>query len=243
MILRALKRLLHKIESWNKRIPVSWPSFIDEIGPENLQAMTGLILNAGAGDRSIQPFVKGKVINQDIAEGLHNRDIHIYSPLHQIPVDNDHFDYVFCNAVLEHVINPDEVVREFVRVLKPGGKLYLCIPFLQPEHLDPTDFQRYTKDGLRHLVEKHGLTVRKVEPVHNVYVTLAWIVGNWLSSRRSFAYWLLRQILYPILRYKSRTSRTVVESIASGYRVLAEKPLEPCPRPASELAGTSRESA
>src|SRR5262249_40311586 len=153
-VLRALKSVLRKIESFNKRTPVRWPPFADEVGQENLQAMTGRVLNAGAGDRSLQPFVKGTVVNQDIAEGLHNRDIHIYSPLHSIPVEDEHFDYIFCNAVLEHVINPDEVVAEFVRVLKPGGTLYLCVPFLQPEHLDPTDFQRYTKDGLRHLVEK-----------------------------------------------------------------------------------------
>jgi len=220
----VLSRVRRWLWSLNSTRPVCWPPLAEDVGKEYLEGMTGLILNAGAGDRPLQPLVKGTVINQDLAEGMHNRDIHIYAPLHQIPVADAHFDYIFCNAVLEHVPNPDEIVTEFVRVLKSGGRLYLCIPFMQPEHLDPTDFQRYTKDGLCLLVERHGLKVEKVEPVHNVYATLGWIVHNWLMSRRCLSYWLLRQLLYPILRYKSRTSKTIVSSIASAYRVLAVRP-------------------
>jgi ubiquinone/menaquinone biosynthesis C-methylase UbiE len=224
----VLKRAFRWLKSLNRAAPMCWPELVDEIGADNLREMDGVVLNAGAGRRPLQPFVRGKVVNQDIAEGLRNRDIDIYSPLHQIPVGDGHFDYIFCNAVLEHVINPEEVLAEFVRVLKPGGKLYLAVPFMQPEHLDPTDFQRYTKDGLRNLVEKHGLRVRKVEPLPlNVYITLAWVVAEWLGSREYISYWLLRQVLYPVLRYKQRRARLVVDSIASGYRVLAEKPRGP----------------
>ncbi len=205
------------------RPPVAvWPSLEDEIG-EYKTYFKGKMLNAGAGLRDLSSPVDGELVNQDIPHSLHNGNIHIYSPIHDIPVADGHFDGVICNAVLEHVANPVEVVREIHRVLKPGGYLYLVVPFLQPEHLDPTDFQRYTKDGLRKLVTDEGFEVVKLEGVHSVYTTLAWIVESWLQSHDSLSYRLMRLIFYPILRYKTRTSRTYVDSIASAYRVLARK--------------------
>jgi glycosyltransferase involved in cell wall biosynthesis len=206
------------------RRPASyWPCLEEEVG-EYKRYFKGNVLNAGAGCRDLSTIVEGELTNQDIPHGNHNANIHIFSPIHEIPVDDDHFDSVFCNAVLEHVANPTEVVEEIYRVLKPGGYLYLCIPFLQPEHLDPTDFQRYTKDGLRKLVTDQGFEVVKVEGVHTVYHTLGWIVEEWLESNHSISYRILRRILYPILRYKTRTSKAYVDSLASAYRILARKP-------------------
>lgn len=205
-----------------RRPAVIWPPLEQEIG-DYKRYFKGKVLNAGAGLRDLSSIVDGELINQDIPDGLHNGKIHIFSPLHLIPVEHDHFDSVICNAVLEHVANPVEVVREIHRVLKPGGYLYLVIPFLQPEHLDPTDFQRYTKDGLRKLVADQGFEVVKIEGVHSVYTTLGWIVEEWLESRNTLSYRMLRMILYPILRYKTRTSKVYVDSLASAYRVLARK--------------------
>ena len=173
---------------------VSVPTLDDEIG-EYKRYLKGKVLNAGAGCRDISGIVDGELVNQDIPHGLHNANIHIYSPIHSIPVDDDHFDSVFCNAVLEHVANPVEVVEEMFRVLKPGGYLYLCIPFMQPEHLDPTDFQRYTKDGLKKLVTDQGFEVEKIEGVHSVYMTLAWIVELWLRSNDTLSYRMLRDLV------------------------------------------------
>jgi SAM-dependent methyltransferase len=218
-----LRSLLH---SPPPEPPVVWPSLQDEL-KDYLHYFTGKVLNAGAGNRDLARWIPGELVNQDIAEGLHNGNIDIYSPLHRIPRPDGYFDAVICNAVLEHVRNPEEVVQEFHRVLKRGGYLYLCIPFMQPEHLDPTDFQRYTKDGLRTLVEKHGFAVERIKGVHNVYHTLAWIVHEWLSSSSCWRYRLLRRILYPWLRYQTKHSAVYVDSIASAYRVLARKTFDP----------------
>lgn len=202
--------------------PLVWPALEEELA-DYRQYFRGRVLNAGAGNRDLAAFVPGELVNQDIAEGLHNGHIHIFSPLHRVPRQGEYFDAIICNAVLEHVRNADEVIEEFHRVLKAGGYLYLCIPFMQPEHLDPTDFQRYTKDGLRALVQKHGFEAVIVEGVHSVYHTLAWIVHEWLSSSNCLSYRLLRRVLYPVLRYKARHSHFHVDSIASAYRVLARK--------------------
>jgi ubiquinone/menaquinone biosynthesis C-methylase UbiE len=199
-----------------------WPTLEEELG-DYRQYLKGKVLNAGAGDRDLSPFVDGELFNQDLPHGWHNENIQIHSPLHEIPVEDEFFDVVFCNAVLEHVENPVEIVEEFRRVLKKGGHLYLCVPFMQPEHLDPGDFQRYTQDGLKKLVTDRGFDVLRAEGVHNVYHTLAWVTNDWLRSRRTVPYILLRLVLNPLLKFMCKHSKAYVHTIASGYRVLALK--------------------
>jgi hypothetical protein len=59
--------------------------------------------------------------------------------------------------------------------------------------------------------------------VHSVYVTLAWIVRDWLGPKRSISARALRGVLYPVLRHKCRTSTEHVHSLASAYRVIATR--------------------
>jgi SAM-dependent methyltransferase len=185
----------------------------------------GNVLNAGAGNRDLRPLVQGKLYNQDIPAGLHSANIDIYSPLHKIPVADGFFDCIVCNAVLEHVENPEAVLKEFQRVCKPGGHLYLGVPFMQPEHLDPTDFQRYTLDGLKRLVRQHGFEVLRGEGVHSVYSTLGWIWLEWLNSANTFEHFLFKCLLFPYLKRRIRSQRLHVHTVASAYRVLARKPV------------------
>ncbi len=45
-----------------------------------------------------------------------------------LPFDDATFDVVYSNSVLEHTANPIQVLREALRVLKPGGTLYVEVP-------------------------------------------------------------------------------------------------------------------
>jgi ubiquinone/menaquinone biosynthesis C-methylase UbiE len=44
------------------------------------------------------------------------------------------FDAIICISVLEHVFEYDKAINEIERVLKPGGKLLLTVPFGFPHH-------------------------------------------------------------------------------------------------------------
>ena len=48
--------------------------------------------------------------------------------LHDIPFDENSFDVIFCNHVLEHVEDDLQCIREMYRVLKPGGWAILQSP-------------------------------------------------------------------------------------------------------------------
>jgi SAM-dependent methyltransferase len=54
--------------------------------------------------------------------------------IHQIPFEDNHFDVVLCNHVLEHVRDDIQALSEIRRVLKPGGFAILQVPFFAPLH-------------------------------------------------------------------------------------------------------------
>jgi SAM-dependent methyltransferase len=79
----------------------------------------------------------------------------------QVPWPDASADCVICTEVLEHLPDPAACVREAERLLRPGGVFLCSVPFLFPVHPDPEDMQRYTADGLRHLLRAFaGVEVR-----------------------------------------------------------------------------------
>jgi SAM-dependent methyltransferase len=75
------------------------------------------------------------------------------------PFPEGKFDSVLCNQVLEHVFTPDAFLSEIYRVLKPGGRVLLTVPFIWDEHEQPFDYARYSSFGLRALLERNGFRV------------------------------------------------------------------------------------
>lgn len=53
-------------------------------------------------------------------------DIHF--DLHDIPLEDNRFDVIFCNHVMEHVDDPNQCMRELYRVMAPGGWGILQVP-------------------------------------------------------------------------------------------------------------------
>lgn len=52
--------------------------------------------------------------------------------IHDIPFEENTFDVIFCNHVLEHVTDDIRAMSEMKRVLKPNGWAILQIPFFHP---------------------------------------------------------------------------------------------------------------
>ncbi len=79
--------------------------------------------------------------------------------LHEIPLENDRFDVVFCNHVLEHVEDANRCMEELFRVMKPGGFGIMQVPqdfsrevtFEDPNIVSPEDREKFywQKDHVR----------------------------------------------------------------------------------------------
>jgi len=91
------------------------------------------------------------VVCVDIEPGPHVDLVADAHDLNMVP--DGSVDCVVSVSVLEHVRYPHKVVAEIHRILKPGGIVYLNIPFVYAFHGDPDDFYRFSCNGIRILCE------------------------------------------------------------------------------------------
>ena len=114
-----------------------------------------------------------------------------------IPVEDGRFDLVFCSQTLEHVPDPCAVLREFRRIVKPCGQVWISVPFFYAEHDAPYDFYRYTQYGLRYMAASAGFAVRSIEPLEGYYATLSYQLQ--IASRQLSAAWLPLRAFFAVL--------------------------------------------
>jgi SAM-dependent methyltransferase len=57
-----------------------------------------------------------------------------------------------CLEMLEHCQDPWKACREFHRILAPGGFAVVSVPFNHPIHAHPSDYWRFTQEGLKLLL-------------------------------------------------------------------------------------------
>ena len=111
------------------------------------------ILDAGAGECQFKKFCSHlEYISQDFAQyhgegevGLQtgswdNSKLDIVSDILSIPLPDHSMDVVMCTEVLEHIPDPAAAIKEFGRLVKPGGYLLITAPFASLTHFAPYHF-------------------------------------------------------------------------------------------------------
>jgi SAM-dependent methyltransferase len=100
--------------------------------------------------------------------------------VHDIPFDDETFDGVIVQAVLEHVVDPHRSVEEIHRVLKTRGFIYAETPFMEQVHMGRYDFTRFTHSGHRRLFRQFDEIASG--PVCGPGMALAWSYQYFLLS-------------------------------------------------------------
>src|SRR4051812_30988075 len=142
----------------------------------------GLVLDCGAGKR---PVYYPNVVNFEIVD-YDTTDV--LGVGEQLPFRDNAFDAVLSLSVLEHVRDPFACAAAIARVLKPGGKLICCVPFLQPLHGYPHHYYNMTGQGLRALFERslqvdNHIVAQSTLPLFS----LTWFVQSWARGLRGQA--------------------------------------------------------
>lgn len=133
--------------------------------------LKGKLLDFGSGRKPFENlFTVDEYIGLDLEQTGHdhrNSKVDVYYDGRNIPFANETFDSLFCSEVLEHVFNPDEILPEICRVLKPGALALITVPFCWNEHEVPYDYARYSSFGITALLEKNGFRVIKLKKSGN----------------------------------------------------------------------------
>lgn len=125
--------------------------YIEQLLLQSLEKPRVLVLGGSIVGEGMHDFVQSanfEIVEGDVSFGPRTK---IIFDAHSIPYENESFDCIIVQAVLEHVINPQICVEEIKRVLKPKGIVYAETPFMQQVHGGPYDFTRYTRSGHRKL--------------------------------------------------------------------------------------------
>jgi SAM-dependent methyltransferase len=147
----------------------------DGYGMDLIQSFPdGLVLDCGAGSRGTY---YDNVVNYEIVDYPSTDVLGVGESL---PFKDDSMDAVISVAVLEHVRDPFKCAREISRVLKPGGRLYCAVPFLQPYHGYPHHYFNATAQGISRLFEDELVVtdVDVIDSTHPVHA-LTWILSSW----------------------------------------------------------------
>lgn len=136
--------------------------------PKNIEQASGTVLDIGAADKWIAKHLSAGVQYVSLDYPATGHEMYaarpdVFSDAARLPFCDAAFDGLICLEVLEHVADPARVMTEIARVLKPGGRAWISMPFLYPLHDAPFDFQRFTEYGLRRDVQRAGLKVVALE--------------------------------------------------------------------------------
>jgi SAM-dependent methyltransferase len=145
------------------------------------------LLNLGAGFRPSPP---GFLAMDYEAFG----GIDLVGDMGALPLKSGSLDGVLCETVLEHVPDGRAAFAELLRVLKPGGRVFLTLPFLWPYHASPHDYRRWTSSGVPRSLS--GFEIVELGMSGGPTTTLVNVLHEWLAITLSLGIAALYRVLY-----------------------------------------------
>jgi SAM-dependent methyltransferase len=143
----------------------------------------GRLLDLGCGKAPFYEAYKDYVTNVELADWpncLHGNECidHSIDLTKPIPLPSENYDSIILSDVLEHIPNPEQLLRDIYRLLTGNGVLLLNVPFYYWIHEAPFDYFRYTSYALTRLSESSGFVVESIEPLGGTNEVLADIIAK-----------------------------------------------------------------
>jgi len=194
--------------------------------------LSGRVLDFGGGRRAdYMPLLNTDAEIFSVNIDAEFDPTHIVAPGEPLPFDDASFDEVITFNTLEHVYDDRAALAELARVLKPGGKMCIIVPFLYPVHGHPDDYNRHTPSWWGKTLRGLGFGSADILPIVFGRTTAAQIVGGrggavvrplklWLAASRDIL--LARLLFWGKTHYSGRRGARVWAS-ASGLYITAVK--------------------
>lgn len=120
-----------------------------------MKDLEGRVLDIGCGTKPYKKWLDFSKVSEYVGvDVVESKEVDILIvPLEKWPLEDASFDCIMTAQVLEHVEDLKDTLGQIKRVLKPGGRLLVTVPFLYPVHGVPFDFRRFTTYGVKEMFE------------------------------------------------------------------------------------------
>ena len=192
----------------------------DEVMKAMLPALegSGVIIELGAGGDYYKSFVRegqqymtsNLVTGSDIVLDMTNLDL-----------PSESVDALVSVFALEHLFDFKSVFDEQYRVLRPGGRLLLVVPFMYYYHAAPDDYFRFSESSLDQLLTPYNILRR--QPLGGRWLLFAELLHEKVvmgSTRNCLARFALRILALPFLAFSLKQHNP---KYAVGFAYLCEK--------------------
>lgn len=160
---------------------------------KNLKQFRGKVLDVGCGYMPYKNMVpQCDYVGMDLDT---SRNPDVVGSVLNIPQDDNTYDGVIFSEVIEHIPEPRVALSEIHRCLRHGGLLYITAPQSWNIHYAPNDYFRFTKYGLKYLLEKQGFELLTIEKIGGM--------GSLISS--AVIVFLAEKITLPFLTFILKT--------------------------------------
>ena len=146
-----------------------------------------------------RPYLKGRMLDAGCGAGRY-KDLFAFDSyvgleynekfqpdvvgdLRDTPFEDEEFDSILNNQVLEHIDDTHRVFSEFRRILKPGGHVCITVPFIARTHEVPHDYWRMSEYGIRYLFERYGFEEVQITNMGGFLTTQAYLWQFWLWEK------------------------------------------------------------
>jgi len=176
----------------------------------------------------VEQYVGMDLEGNPVSGYLHVRPDLFWNGLH-IPLEDASVDSAMATEVLEHCPDPAVVLQEAFRVLRPGGFLFLTVPFLWPLHDVPYDEYRYTPFAMERLLKSAGFGDVTLTPLGGWNASLAQMLALWAvrSPMSSLARKVSTRVTRPIVAWllkRDRIPDPMTNPMITGLMGTARKP-------------------
>ena len=165
------------------------------------------VLDVGVGEgRFSEYFSHARYLGVDFGKGDAGWDytaLDVNGDVLHLPIASNSVDHVVCTQTLEHVRDPQQVIREIGRILKPGGSLFFAAPQSWEQHQKPHDYFRFTSFALDMMFRDAGLVPQFIQPMggyfwflsHQLQMLPFWVTQPPAGQRRSLMALIVSLIL------------------------------------------------
>jgi len=156
-----------------------------------------IVVELGSSERRSDPdVICVDIIDYDAVD--------IVCDIHSLPFKSGSIDGLTSWNVIEHLARPTMAIAEIIRCLAPGGITMHEIPFMVPFHDAPQDYQRFTHQGARMLmqpletIEQKNLSGPASLISQVVVEVLATVLSFGLPRPRAYLYLVLAAVISPV---------------------------------------------